>query len=99
MRKKVGRIKRDATAQKNAHSLAIRIRISMFFYIKSKIRRQALFWHQKISIPICRAGDTKQTVMQYEKEGRNIKRDVAQKNAHILAIMIQISMFFISNQS
>ena len=40
-------------------------------YINSRLRRQALFWDQKIWIPICRARDTEKTVRQYQKDGRN----------------------------
>ena len=35
------------------------------------LRRQALFWPLKIWTPICRARDTKKSVRQYQKEGRN----------------------------
>ena len=42
-----------------------------FFYIKSMLRGQALFWDQKIWILICRARDTKKIVWEYLKEGRN----------------------------
>ena len=42
-----------------------------FFYITSKVIRQALLWKKNIGIRRFRASDTRKTVGQYQKEGRN----------------------------
>ena len=70
-RQKEGRNKQVRRCTKKYSYVGHRVSEFYFFYIKSKVARQDLLWRKNIGIWRCKACETRKTVREYQKEGRN----------------------------